>query len=182
MARNNGDRPRPPRGGRPRGLQDIRTLRGLLKAAPLQPAHSASKVQVGLGAAERPAAGEAEHAQERPRAWVFVTRPRFERRQGRLSVDQLSEPDVEVFEEGQAVVVLAELPGAGADDIEVQVNGDVLALSTRPSPPDWRRYHRELLLPFAVSSQRVQRAFRNGVLELQLQRASTDETPERRSP
>ncbi|MDD5309186.1 MAG: Hsp20/alpha crystallin family protein [Deltaproteobacteria bacterium] len=87
-----------------------------------------------------------------------------------LLVDRMAEPHVEVFEEEQALVVLAELPGAREEDIDVQVNGDVLTLSTGPTP-DGRRYYRELLLPFPVSPDNVQRALHNGVLELELCRA-----------
>jgi HSP20 family protein len=89
-----------------------------------------------------------------------------------LLVDRIDEPAVDIFEEGQSLVVLAELPGARLEDVEVRVNGDVLVLSTRPGHHDRRRYYREMLLPFAVHSEGLQRTFRNGVLELELERAN----------
>ena len=107
-----------------------------------------------------------------PRTWLFVKRPRFSRHQGMLLVDRIAEPEVDIFAEGRSLVVLVELPGAPAEDIDVLVNGDVLILSTRAGPGERRRYYRELLLPFPVDPGGIQRRFRNGVLELELERAS----------
>lgn len=157
-----------------RGLRDIRTVGGLRRSA--SPARSGPsptsrfEVRVGIGMAQR-ASRPADQPAERPRAWVFVKRPRFARHQGTLLVDRVVEPDVEVFEEGQGVVVLAELPGVNKEDVEVHVGGDVLTLATKPTHPDRRRYYRELLLPFRVSEKGMKWSLRNGVLELGLGRA-----------
>ncbi|MBI5481146.1 MAG: Hsp20/alpha crystallin family protein [Deltaproteobacteria bacterium] len=167
-------RPRPVR-----GLRDIRTLGGLRRptppasTAPPAPAGAALvDVRLGIGLGKR-GTRPADRPPERPRAWVFVKRPGFARYQGALAVDQLVEPDVEIFEEGRDVVVLAELPGVAKEEIEVQVNGDVLTLATKPTHPGRRRYYRELVLPFPASAAGLSWGFRNGVLELEVSRAES---------
>ena len=162
-----------------RGLRDIRTLGRLRRSAPARLVLSLLDVQLGFSG--RPPRRLAELPPEPPRAWVFVKRPRFARHQGMLLVDRLAEPVVEVFEEEQALVVLVELPGVREEDIDVQVDRDVLILSTR-SASEWRRYYRELLLPFSVTPANMRRALRNGVLELELARASTSGAAERNEP
>ena len=174
MGKGDDERDGAARAGRVRGLRDIRTLGSLRRSLP-------PGVNVRIGLAEHSPRPVSELPPQRPRTWVFVKRPRFARHQGMLLVDRMAEPDVEVFEEEQSLVVLAELPGAREEDIDVQVNGDVLTLSTRPNP-DRRQYYRELLLPFPVSADIVQRALRNGVLELELGRAPSAAAAERTQP
>ncbi len=160
--------------GRVRGLRDIRTLGRLRRPASANGVLHLLEVCIGLRASGSghqgrpgPAAPEATgHA----RAWVFVKRPRFRRHQGMLLVDLVAEPTADVFEEGRALVVLAELPGIREEDVEVRVNGDVLTIDTRSGREDQRRYYREILLPFPVAPGSIQRAFRNGVLEIELER------------
>jgi HSP20 family protein len=100
-----------------------------------------------------------------------------------LLVDRVHEPEVDIFEEGRSLAVLVELPGVREEDVDVHVNGDVLILSTKPGRDDQsRHYYRELLLPFAVEAGSIQRAFRNGVLELELERASLPSEARRKEP
>ncbi len=157
-----------------RGLRDIRTLGSLrLSTSPVRTGSSLASrldLRIGVGPAER-APRRADQSAERPRAWVFVKRPRFARHQGTLLVDRVVEPDVDVFAEGQAVVMFAELPGVEKGDIEVHVSGDVLTLAAKSTHSDRRRYYREILLPFPVSEEGIEWDFRNGVIELELSRA-----------
>jgi HSP20 family molecular chaperone IbpA len=156
--------------GRVRALQDIRTLGALRKPTPA----GLRLASADVGAEPKPPApAKSANAHEPPRTWVFVKQPRFSRHQGALTVHQLAEPEVDLFEHGQSLVVLAKLPGVRHKDVEVHVHGDILVLSTRPNHDDRRRYYRELLLPFSVSSKGIHRKFRrNDVLELEFHRAS----------
>jgi HSP20 family molecular chaperone IbpA len=87
-----------------------------------------------------------------------------------LLVGREDRPEVEVFEEGQSLVVLAELLGVGKEDILVHVSGDILTLATNPTHPERRRYYRELVLPFPVVEEGMRWNLRNGVLELEAER------------
>lgn len=79
---------------------------------------------------------------------------------------QVREPLVDVFDEGEQIVVVAELPGVQMADIRVQINADVLALETTGE----RRYEKEVLLPVAIDPTTIQQTYRNGILELRLLR------------
>jgi HSP20 family protein len=82
-------------------------------------------------------------------------------------VVDVREPLIDVFDEGDEIVIAAELPGAKEDEIEVEVKGDVLALSSSGE----RRYAKEVLLPGPVDGASMRRSFKNGLLELRLKKA-----------
>ena len=75
------------------------------------------------------------------------------------------EPLMDVFDEGERVLVIAELPGIEEKDVRMSVNGDILdvAASTRD-----RKYHKEVLLPESVDPESLESSYRNGVLEIRL--------------
>ena len=88
-------------------------------------------------------------------------------------------PPVDVFEEGDALVVKAELPGMKKEEIEVTLTGDLLTLSgkkekeERVERKDYHRlermagaFTRSLKLPFEVEVEKVTATFREGVLEI----------------
>ncbi len=85
---------------------------------------------------------------------------------GSAGEPQVREPLVDVFDEGEQIVVVAELPGVQMADIRIQINTDVLALETTGE----RRYEKEILLPAAVDPTTIQQTYRNGILELRLVR------------
>lgn len=86
-------------------------------------------------------------------------------REGPEVVD-VREPLIDVFDEDTEIVVAAELPGVKEETIEVEVRGDVLALSSSGE----RRYAKEVLLPSAVDAASMRRSFNNGLLELRLKK------------
>lgn len=173
-----GDGREPPtRGGRIRGLRDIRTPCSLRRPAAQRPSEVVRvEVRLGAGSPSRARTGPGK-AVERPRAWVFVERPRFSRHQGLLLVDRVEEPEVDIFEDGRALAVLAELRGVAEEEIEVRANGDVLTIETRPGAEGRPRYYREMLLPFPVNGDGIRRSFRNGVLDLRIERPARVSTP-----
>src|SRR3990172_1971305 len=50
-------------------------------------------------------------------------------------VDEVREPMVDVFDEGDAVLVVAEMPGVSIRDVVIDVKGDVLSISTAETAP-----------------------------------------------
>jgi len=82
-------------------------------------------------------------------------------------VDEVREPIVDVFDEGDHIRVLAEMPGVNEADIKREVKGDILTLSTE----DDRKYQKEVLLPASVKEDDVKATYKNGVLELRLTKA-----------
>jgi len=88
-------------------------------------------------------------------------------------------PVMDIFEEGDAVVVKAEVPGLAKGDLEVRVAGDVLTLSGRKEKEekverkDYHRYERasgafsrSVRLPAEVEVEKVTAQLKEGVLEI----------------
>ena len=84
-------------------------------------------------------------------------------------VDEVREPIVDVFDEGDAILVVAEMPGVSIKDVVIDVKQDVLSICTAPTAP--RKYAKEVLLPAAVSVASQKSTFKNGVLELRFEKA-----------
>jgi len=82
-------------------------------------------------------------------------------------VDEVREPMVDVFDEGETVLVVAEVPGVAEEEITVEVRDDVLSLETKGQ----RKYAKEVLLPCPVATASIKKAYKNGVLELRLAKA-----------
>lgn len=76
------------------------------------------------------------------------------------------------------VLVIADLPGVGADDLEIDVCGDVLSILAQvgvepATGAPARRYEGEVLLPVACAADDVDVAANNGILTIRLQAASS---------
>jgi HSP20 family protein len=78
------------------------------------------------------------------------------------------EPLVDVIEENDEIVVVAELPGVEKDEIKVRVKGMTLTIDVdNPNRP----YHKQIQLPTKVKKEESKSAIRNGVLEIRLKKA-----------
>jgi len=77
------------------------------------------------------------------------------------------EPLVDIFDEGESILVVVELPGVTEDEISLTVQGDVLALTTSGK----HKYAREVLLPAPVIGEEMSTTYNNGVLEIRLRKA-----------
>jgi len=86
-------------------------------------------------------------------------------------VDEVREPLVDVFDEDDVLLVIAELPGVGEKDVQIEVHGGLLNLSTAIKG---RRYAKELELPCPVDEGTVESTYKNGVLEIRLRKANGD--------
>ena len=93
-------------------------------------------------------------------------------------VDEVREPMVDVFDEGDSILVVAEMPGVSIKDILIDVKGDVLSISTTQTAP--RKYAKEVLLPAAVNVATQKSTFKNGVLELRFDKARGKKTRSKR--
>ena len=106
-------------------------------------------VKVGLG-------------DESPRIEPFGN-SRRDIKSGRTEVQEVREPMVDVFEEDDYLLVLAELPGIGKEDVRIDLKDDVLTISAEHGD---KKYRKEVLLPRSVSKERMQVSCNNGVLEI----------------
>jgi HSP20 family protein len=82
-------------------------------------------------------------------------------------VEEVREPIVDVFDEESRILVIAELPGVSEDNIKVEVTGDILNITASNGD---RKYAREVLLPGRVKPETMKTIYRNGVLEITLEK------------
>ncbi|MDP3064090.1 MAG: archaeal heat shock protein Hsp20 [Chloroflexota bacterium] len=80
-------------------------------------------------------------------------------------VAETREPLVDVLDEGDHILVIAEMPGVDEADVRVKVEGDILEIAASTGE---REYRKEVLLPSAVDPKSLQSSYRNGVLEIRL--------------
>ena len=81
-------------------------------------------------------------------------------------VAEVREPMVDIFDEGDEIRVIAELPGVDEKGIQVEVKDDILTLTAQGAE---RKYQKEVLLPSPVKPQ-VHQSYRNGILEIKLKK------------
>ena len=80
-------------------------------------------------------------------------------------VEEVREPIVDVFDEKDHILVLVELPGVSKEKIKVDINGDILNLTTSDKG---RQYAKEILLPHKVNAETLKTSYKNGILEITL--------------
>src|SRR3990167_4995526 len=84
------------------------------------------------------------------------------------TVEEAAEPLVDVFDEGNFIRIVAELPGVDESKIACEIQGDdVVQISTKGK----KKYSKEILLESKIDSQSLEKHTTNGVLELKLQKS-----------
>jgi HSP20 family protein len=89
-------------------------------------------------------------------------------RDGSPVVEEAREPMVDVFDESDHLLIVAELPGVAEKEIHFEVKGDVLHLTANHGD---RKYQKEMLLPAPVLEKGATSSYRHGVFELKLPKA-----------
>lgn len=100
---------------------------------------------------------------------------------------------LDIYEEGNNIVVKASIPGLKPEDIKVEVRGDVLRISGEAKKEEekkernyhlrehrYTRFERSVTLPSDVLADKAEAVFENGVLTLTLPKS--DITPTRAIP
>jgi HSP20 family protein len=110
-------------------------------------------VKVGLG-------------DDRPRVEPFGN-IRQDKESGRTVVQEVREPVVDVFEEEDHVLVVAEMPGITVEDVRITVEDDVLTISAERGD---KKYRKEVLLPANSAREKTKVTCNNGVVEIKCMR------------
>jgi HSP20 family protein len=84
-------------------------------------------------------------------------------------VEEEREPITDIFDEKKEIRVYAEMPGVNEADIQLDLKGDILDI--RAGTGD-RKYHKEVLLPGKVTAEVPARSYKNGVLEVRLNKCA----------
>ncbi len=82
---------------------------------------------------------------------------------GQTVVQEIHEPVVDVFEEEDHTLVVAEMPGIGAEDVQLQVKDDLLTIYAERGE---KKYRKEVLLPRSYPRKKMTISCNNGILEI----------------
>ncbi|MBI2866088.1 MAG: Hsp20 family protein [Chloroflexi bacterium] len=82
------------------------------------------------------------------------------------SPEEDTEPPLDIIHEPEQVVVVADVPGVGLQDMEVKLQGQVLSIATRGSAR--RNYRKTLTLEGDLDPDSMSLNCRNGVLEVRI--------------
>jgi HSP20 family protein len=77
-------------------------------------------------------------------------------------VEEVREPIVDVFDEAEEIHIVAEMPGIEEKDINLDINGDILNIS---SEGEKRKYQKEILLSRPAKKDDMTWTYKNGILE-----------------
>ena len=84
---------------------------------------------------------------------------------GHAVVENAREPLVDVFEEEDHLLVVAEMPGITKADVKLELRDDILTIHAERGE---KLYHKEVLLPQPFTADKMQWSCKNGVLEIRL--------------
>ena len=86
-----------------------------------------------------------------------------DRSTGESLVHEIREPMVDVFEEADHVLVVAEMPGIGPNNVSIEVRDDVLVLSAEKGD---NKYRKEVLLPQTLARDKMTITCQHGILQI----------------
>jgi HSP20 family protein len=89
-------------------------------------------------------------------------------------VEPTREPLVEINEESDKIIVIAEMPGVTKEDVEIKTTSRSLTISTKPN--FGRTYYKEVELPSAINSDYAKASLRNGILCIKLKKFDEKQT------
>ena len=80
---------------------------------------------------------------------------------GRVELHEIGEPMVDVFDEPDHMMIVAEVPGIMQEDVQLELHEDILILAAERGK---KKYRKEVLLPASFSSDKMSFTCRNGIL------------------
>lgn len=90
---------------------------------------------------------------------------KFDKRSRHPVVQDVREPLVDVIEEADKILVVAEMPGVTAEDISLQLDENVMSLEARGK--SGRKYRKEVMLPVAVKREKISISCNNGIVQIE---------------
>ena len=88
---------------------------------------------------------------------------------GERKVRKTREPLVEVNEEQDQIILIAEMPGVNKEDIELNATNRSITISTQKIVSG-RSYFKEIDLPAAINQDYAKARYTNGILEVRLKK------------
>ncbi len=97
------------------------------------------------------------------------------REAGRPKIAEEREPLVDVLEDENTVTVVAEVPGVNKEDIDIRIKDNTLVISAQSGD---RKYYKEIQLPAKVKPETAKATYKNGVLEVRLEKEKREKKEE----
>jgi HSP20 family protein len=94
---------------------------------------------------------------------------------GKAVVSEVIEPLLDVFDEDQYVLVVAEMPGVGEEDVDLALRDDILTIAAERGG---KKYRKEVLLPASFATRQMAFTCRNGILEVKLNKGNEQDLEE----
>ena len=88
---------------------------------------------------------------------------RRDEKSGETVVQEIREPVVDVFEEKDHTLVVAEMPGVSTKDVKLTVQDDLLTIYAEKRD---KKYRKEILLPRSYPQEKMKMSCNNGILEI----------------
>jgi HSP20 family protein len=88
---------------------------------------------------------------------------RRDEKTGDTVVQEIREPVVDIFEEKDYTLVVAEMPGISAKDVRLEVKDDLLTIYAEKGD---KKYRKEVLLPHSYPRAKMKVSCNNGILEI----------------
>lgn len=82
---------------------------------------------------------------------------------GETIVHEVREPMVDIFDEDDHLLIVAEMPGIGSEDVTLEVKDDVLTITAEKRD---KKYQKEVLLPGSFPREKMELSCNNGMLEI----------------
>ncbi len=82
-------------------------------------------------------------------------------------VDEERDPITDVFDEGNELIIIAEMPGMAEEDISIELKEDILEISAANK---LRKFHKEVLLPVKEVKENLTSTYNNGILEIRIKK------------
>jgi HSP20 family protein len=86
---------------------------------------------------------------------------------------EVREPLVDINEEEDEIIVIAELPGTEKENIKLNANAYTLTISTKEKTNAGYKFYKEVNLPSAVNSDYAKARYTNGILEVKLKKVGS---------
>lgn len=102
-------------------------------------------------------------------------KPKPYSRKQKVQVDSNREPLVEINEESDKFVIIAEMPGVTKNDVELKATNNSLTISTK-SDSIGIKYYKEIELPAAINSDYAKASLNNGILCVKMKKLKEQNT------
>ncbi len=93
-------------------------------------------------------------------------------KEGKPEVNEVRDPLVDIVEEGEELIVVAEVPGVKKEDITLSATETTLSIQAKSQDKE-RNYEKVVNLPAKINPNIAKARYTNGILEVRLQKVGS---------